>query len=35
MTNQDIFRELTHIDPAYILAAAPGAGSETRLKGRQ
>ena len=34
MTNQDIFRELTNIDPAYILAAAPGAGSVTRLKGR-
>ena len=35
MTNQDIFRELTNIDPAYILAAAPGAGSVTRLKGRR
>ena len=34
MTNKDIFRELTNINPAYILAAAPGAGSVTRLKGR-
>lgn len=35
MTNQDIFRELTNINPAYILAAAPGAGSVTRLNGRR
>ena len=35
MTNQDIFRELTNINPAYILAAAPGAGSVTRRGGRR
>lgn len=35
MTNQDIFRELTDIHPAYVLAAAPGAGSVTRRRGRR
>lgn len=34
MTNQDIFRELTNINPAYILAAAPRAESAPRRRGR-
>ena len=34
MTNQDIFRELTNITPAYILDAAPRAESAARRGGR-
>ena len=34
MTNQDIFRELTNITPAYILDAAPRAESAPRRRGR-
>ena len=35
MTNQDIFRELTNITPAYILDAAPRAESAPRRRGRR
>lgn len=35
MTNQDIFRELTDIDPDCILAAAPRAESASRRRGRR
>lgn len=34
MTNQDIFRELTNITPAYILDAAPRAESASRRRSR-
>ena len=34
MTNQDIFRELTNITPAYVLDAAPRAESAPRRGGR-
>ena len=34
MTNQDIFRELTNITPAYILDAAPRAERAPRRRGR-
>ena len=34
MTNQDIFRELTNITPAYVLDAAPRAESAPRRRGR-
>ena len=34
MTNQDIFRELTYVDPACILDAAPRAESAARRRSR-